>query len=69
MLTDPFSLGSRTAPSRVVFGPHETNLGTGRALSARHTAYYAARSAGGCGVIITETASVHDSDWPYERAA
>ena len=24
--------------------------------------------AGGCGVIVTEGASVHDSDWPYERA-
>jgi mycofactocin system FadH/OYE family oxidoreductase 1 len=68
MLTDAFALGGRSAPSRVVFGPHETNLGTGRAFSSRHTAYYAARAAGGCGVIITETASVHASDWPYERA-
>jgi 2,4-dienoyl-CoA reductase (NADPH2) len=51
-----------------VFGPHETNLGDGRALSDRHVAYYAERAAGGAGVIVTETASVHDSDWPYERA-
>jgi mycofactocin system FadH/OYE family oxidoreductase 1 len=68
MLTDAFPLGGRTATSRVVFGPHETNLGRGRSLSDRHVAYYAARSAGGCGVIVTETASVHESDWPYERA-
>ena len=32
-LTDPVALGHREAPSRVVFGPHETNLGDGRALS------------------------------------
>jgi mycofactocin system FadH/OYE family oxidoreductase 1 len=67
-LTGSVQLGHRTAPSRVVLGPHETNLGRERSLSDRHVAYYAARSAGGCGVIVTETASVHDSDWPYERA-
>jgi len=61
-------LAGRTAPSRVLFGPHETNLGRGRALSERHVAYYARRAAGGCGVVVTETASVHGSDWPYERA-
>ena len=67
-LTGPVDLVGWTAPSRVVFGPHETNLGTGRALSDRHVAYYAARAAGGTGVLVTETASVHPSDWPYERA-
>ncbi len=67
-LTGPIVLGGATAPSRVVFGPHETNLGQGRAIGARHVAYYAARAAGGAGVIVTETASVHPSDWPYERA-
>ncbi|HEY3976114.1 MAG TPA: mycofactocin system FadH/OYE family oxidoreductase 1 [Streptosporangiaceae bacterium] len=67
-LLDPVRLAGRTAPSRVVFGPHETNLGQGRALSARHVAYYGRRAAGGAGVIITEVASVLDSDWPYERA-
>ncbi len=67
-LTDPFPVGSVTAPSRVVFGPHETNLGDGRALSARHVAYYARRAAGGAGLIVTETASVTGNDWPYERA-
>jgi 2,4-dienoyl-CoA reductase (NADPH2) len=51
-----------------VFGPIETNLAAGRALSARHTAFYARRAAGGAGVIVTEIASVHASDWPYERA-
>jgi 2,4-dienoyl-CoA reductase (NADPH2) len=67
-LLDPVPLAGRTAPSRVVFGPHETNLGDGRALSARHLAYYQRRAAAGAGVIITEVASVLDGDWPYERA-
>ena len=67
-LVGPVVLAGRTAQSRIVFGPHETNLGTGRSLSDRHVAYYAARAAGGAGVIVTETASVHPSDWPYERA-
>jgi 2,4-dienoyl-CoA reductase (NADPH2) len=52
----------------VIFGPHETNLGDDRRISQRHVAYYQARAAGGSGVIVTETASVHPSDWPYERA-
>lgn len=67
-LVEPFELRGRQAPSRVLFGPHETNLARRREISARHVAYYAQRAEGGAGVIVTETASVHDSDWPYERA-
>lgn len=67
-LAERVRLGSADAPSRVLFGPHETNLGRGRSISDRHVAYYRARAAGGAGVIVTETASVHASDWPYERA-
>jgi len=67
-LTGAVRLGGRTAPSRVLFGPHETNLAEGRALSGAHAAYYAERAAGGAGVVVTEIASVHDSDHPYERA-
>ena len=67
-LLEPATLGQARAPSRVMFGPHETNLGQGRAISARHVAYYGRRAAGGCGVVVTEIASVHPSDWPYERA-
>ncbi len=66
--TGPITLAGRTAPSRVLFGPHVTNLAHGRAPGAAHTAYYERRAAGGAGVIVTETASVHDSDRPYERA-
>ena len=51
-----------------MFGPHETNLGRDRALSERHVAYYLRRARGGAGIIVTEEASVHASDWPYERS-
>ena len=67
-LTASLQVGGRNAPSRLLFGPHVTNLGKGRAMSSRHTAYYARRARGGAGIIVTETASVHPSDFPYERA-
>ncbi len=68
-LLDPIALGPRTAPNRVLFGPHVTNLGDDdRRLTGRHVAYYARRAVGGCGTIVVEGASVHGSDWPYERA-
>jgi 2,4-dienoyl-CoA reductase (NADPH2) len=68
-LLAPLQLGSVTARNRVMFGPHVTNLGDDqRRFTARHTAYYERRAKGGCGVIVTEGASVHASDWPYERA-
>ena len=53
----------------MLFGPHETNLGdAARTVTERHVAYYARRAAGGAGVIVTETASVHVSDHPYAYA-
>ncbi|HEX4981145.1 MAG TPA: mycofactocin system FadH/OYE family oxidoreductase 1 [Ilumatobacteraceae bacterium] len=68
-LLDPVTFGTRTAPNRVMFGPHVTNLGDDdRRLSNRHVAYYARRASGGCGTIVIEGASAHESDWPYERA-
>ncbi len=67
-LVEPIELAGRHAPSRLVFGPHETNLGRRRGIGDRHVAYYRARAAGGAGIVVTETASVHPSDWPYERA-
>jgi mycofactocin system FadH/OYE family oxidoreductase 1 len=68
-LLEPIVLGSRTAPNRVLFGPHVTNLGDDeRRMSGRHVAYYERRAQGGCGTIVVEGASVHASDWPYERA-
>jgi mycofactocin system FadH/OYE family oxidoreductase 1 len=68
-LHEPLTLGRGVrAPSRVMFGPHETNLARRRAFTDRHVAYYRRRAAGGAGIVVTETASVHPSDWPYERA-
>jgi 2,4-dienoyl-CoA reductase-like NADH-dependent reductase (Old Yellow Enzyme family) len=68
-LLEPLALGQRTAPNRIMFGPHVTNLGDeDRRFTARHTAYYERRARGGCGTIVTEGASVDESDWPYERA-
>ena len=68
-LTESLSLGARTAPNRVMFGPHVTNLGDDdRRLTSRHVAYYERRALGGCGIVVVEGASVHESDWPYERA-
>ncbi|MET0579574.1 MAG: 2,4-dienoyl-CoA reductase, partial [Ilumatobacteraceae bacterium] len=68
-LLEPLTLGPRTAPNRILFGPHVTNLGDDdRRFTRRHTAYYERRARGGCGTIVVEGASVHASDWPYERA-
>lgn len=68
-LLEPLSLRGATAPNRVLFGPIVTNLGDDdRRFTAKHVAFYARRAAGGCGTIVTEGASVHPSDWPYERA-
>jgi 2,4-dienoyl-CoA reductase (NADPH2) len=67
-LTDPITLAGRDARSRVLLGPHPTNLGVRRAFSPRHVAYYGRRARGGAGIVVTEVAAVHDSDWPYERA-
>ena len=67
-LTESVSLGSLTAPSRVVFAAHRTNFATHRQFEARHVGYYEARARGGAGVVVLETVTVHPSDWPYEYA-
>ena len=52
-----------------MFGPIVTNLGNdSREFTQAHRAFYEARAAGGAGIIVLEGASVHASDWPYERA-
>jgi len=68
-LLSPITFGSRSAPNRVMFGPHVTNLASDdRSIPPRLVAYYERRARGGCGTIVVEGASVHPSDWPYERA-
>ena len=67
--TDSVLVPNLRLANRVMFGPHVTNLGDlDRRLTTRHTSYYERRARGGCGTIVVEGASVHDSDWPYERA-
>jgi mycofactocin system FadH/OYE family oxidoreductase 1 len=68
-LLQPLDLGARTAPNRIMFGPHVTNLGDdARALPERWVRYHAERAGGGTGIVVAEGASVHPGDWPYERA-
>ena len=67
-LLAPLSLRNKTAPSRIIFGAHQTNFALHNRFEARHAAYYAARAAGGAGVIVLEGSLVHPSDWPYEYA-
>ncbi|WP_330346858.1 mycofactocin system FadH/OYE family oxidoreductase 1 [Streptomyces sp. NBC_00582] len=67
-LTTPLRLAGRTLPGRIVFGPHATNLCADRRFTDRSVAYYARRAAGGCGLVVTEEASVLPGDRPYERA-
>lgn len=68
-LVAKLSLGkAHEAPSRVVFAAHRTNFATHRRFETRHAAYYAARAAGGAGIIVLETVTIHPSDWPYEYA-
>lgn len=67
-LLAPLPLGRQNAPSRIVFAAHQTNFGAHHRFEGRHADYYAARAAGGAGVIVLEGSLVHASDWPYEYA-
>ncbi len=66
-LFSPLQLGPVTVRNRVVFAAHLTNYAEDGMPSEQHAAYYAARAAGGAGLIITEEHSVHPTDWPYEK--
>jgi 2,4-dienoyl-CoA reductase (NADPH2) len=66
-LFTPLRLGPVTVANRIVFSAHLTNYAEDGLPTAQHAAYYAARAAGGCGLIITEEHSVHRTDWPYEK--
>jgi len=66
-LFSPLRLGPVTVANRVVFSAHLTNYATAGLPTEQHAAYYAARAAGGAGLIITEEHSTHPTDWPYEK--
>ncbi len=66
-LFSPLRLGPVTVQNRIVFSAHLTNFATDGLPTEQHAAYYAARAAGGAGLIITEEHSTHPTDWPYEK--
>src|SRR3954465_9755530 len=66
-LWSPLALGPVTARNRIVFSAHLTNYARDGRPTAQHAAYYAARAAGGAGLIVTEEHSTHPTDWPYEK--
>ncbi len=66
-LWTPLALGPITTRNRIVFSAHLTNYASGGRPTQQHAAYYAARAAGGAGLIITEEHSTHPTDWPYEK--
>jgi mycofactocin system FadH/OYE family oxidoreductase 2 len=66
-LFTPLRLGPVTVANRIVFSAHLTNYAAGGMPTEQHAAYYAARAAGGAGLIITEEHSTHPTDWPYEK--
>jgi 2,4-dienoyl-CoA reductase (NADPH2) len=66
-LFTPLRLGPVTVQNRIVFSAHLTNYATDGLPTEQHAAYYAARAAGGAGLIITEEHSTHPTDWPYEK--
>ena len=66
-LWTPLQLGPVTARNRIVFSAHLTNYARDGKPTDQHAAYYAARAAGGAGLIITEEHSTHPTDWPYEK--
>ena len=66
-LWSPLALGPVTVRNRIVFSAHLTNYARDGRPTEQHAAYYAARAAGGAGLIITEEHSTHPTDWPYEK--
>src|SRR5271165_7466182 len=66
-LFSPLRIGPVVVANRVVFSAHLTNYAEDGLPTAQHAAYYAARAAGGAGLLITEEHSTHRTDWPYEK--
>ncbi len=66
-LLSPLRIGPLTVENRIVFSAHLTNYAKNGKPTEQHAAYYAARAAGGAGLIITEEHSTHHTDWPYEK--
>jgi mycofactocin system FadH/OYE family oxidoreductase 2 len=67
LLFSPLRIGPVTVTNRSVFSAHLTNYAEDGLPTEQHAAYYAARAAGGTGLVITEEQSTHPTDWPYEK--
>ncbi len=68
LLDQPLGIGNLRVKNRVKFGSHQTNLSRMRTPGERWIAYFRSRIEGGVGILVTEEASVNESDWPYERS-
>src|ERR1019366_18740 len=66
-LFSPLRIGPVVVRNRIVFSAHLTNYAEDGLPSQQHADYYAARAAGGVGLIITEEHSTHPTAWPYEK--
>jgi 2,4-dienoyl-CoA reductase-like NADH-dependent reductase (Old Yellow Enzyme family)/NADPH-dependent 2,4-dienoyl-CoA reductase/sulfur reductase-like enzyme len=66
-LDTPLRVGGLTLRGRIVFAAHLTNFAVDGLATERHAAYYAARAAGGAGLVVTEEHTVHPGDRPYEK--
>jgi 2,4-dienoyl-CoA reductase (NADPH2) len=66
-LSVPVQVGPVTLPNRIVFPAHLTNYAVDGGFTERHAAYYAARAAGGAGLVVTEECSTDPADRPYEK--
>ena len=66
-LSAPLRVGPVTLPNRLVFPAHLTNYAVDGCFTERHAAYYAARAAGGAGLVVTEECSTDPDDRPYEK--
>jgi 2,4-dienoyl-CoA reductase (NADPH2) len=66
-LFSPLQVGPLILRNRIVFSAHLTNYAEDGLPTKQHAAYYAARAAGGAGMIVTEEQSTHPTDWPYEK--
>jgi len=64
-LFSPVSVGPVRLRNRVLSTGHMTCMLSGGLPNEDFTAYHAARAAGGCGLIVTESTATHESSSPY----
>ena len=55
------NIGSIKLKNRIIFGPHGTTMGHNGKVTDDLIAYHEARAKGGAGLIILESATVHET--------